>query len=728
MGTRTMTKRVLLVGNPNCGKTTLFNALTGENQRIGNWPGVTVEQKLGYFSCDQQSFELIDLPGVYALTLAEHAEAQDARITSDVVARDDMDIIINVVDACHLERHLYLTSQLLELRKPMIMVLNMMDIATHQGIQIQLADLSKQLGCPVIALQAHRKLGLNDLKKELVRQQNNPAAASALFARLPQDIVDYFNVVQKRLNATEFYVYRWMEQSESIQDMYYVPIEDLDVKVADARYQMIHEWVCRVQKHPHVHQEQLTAKLDRWLLHRIWGVPFFLTILCALFFLAIGVGGAVQNGLDILSKGLFMQLPANILTQINAPPWLLILVTQGIGQSLNVMLTFLPVLAMMYFLLAFLEASGYMARVGFIMDRWMRCLGLPGQALIPMIVGFGCNVPAILAARSMRNERDRLLTILMNPYMSCSARLAIYAVFAAVFFPKHGAWVILSLYGTGILMAILTGWVVRSKYLPGSGSPLLLELPTYHWPTWSRLLRETRLRLWHFMRRAGRVIIPICVVLSALNGVRVNHLPILAWIGQWLMPLFAPMGLTSDNWPAVVALLTGMLAKEVVIATLSSLYIQSSQSMAALAHFDWSVLLQQAGNAIYSKLFALLTPFSSLVTTAQSSVPTLSQVLRDHFPSSIAAYAYLLFILLYIPCVSTMAVIRQEANRSWMWFSVLWSIVLAYTTAVIFYQTATWLWPLNTFKLYFLSGTLLSFVIGIGGWIRWRTYCATRIA
>jgi ferrous iron transport protein B len=719
-----MNKRIVLVGNPNCGKTTIFNALTGDNQLVGNWPGVTVEKKSGFYTFADQRFEVTDLPGVYALGIPETIAAKDAQISAHVIAACDMDILINVIDACHLERQLYLTSQLLELGKPMIIALNMLDIASQNGIQIDSQALSKQLNCPVVDLQAHREIGLTGLQEALLVTEASGSASQLLLKRLPQTILDYARVLQQHLGVSSYLVYRWMEQAIPNTPPGHAPIEDLDVLVADARYHMIHEWVGAAQTKSSDAKEHITARLDRWLLHRIWGLPIFFTVMYALFFLAIGVGGALQSGVDIVSKGIFVQLPINLLTYFQAPSWLISIGAKGLGQACNTMLTFLPVLAVMYCLLSFLEASGYMARVGFIVDRLMRSLGLPGQAFVPIIVGFGCNVPAILAARTLQTERDRLLTILMNPYMSCSARLAIYAVFVAVFFPVHGAWVILSLYGVGISMAVLTGWLLRRTRLPSQETPMLLELPAYHLPTWQRLYRETSLRLWYFLKRSSRIIMPVCLMLSIVNTIDIGQQSLLGWIGQWLTPLFAPMGITHDNWPAVVALLTGVLAKEVVIATLSSLYLQLSHTSSLVGGDAFSLwqTLQDASMAIGGKLIALVSPFSALATANQQTLPTLSHFLKMYFGSSIAAYAYLLFILLYIPCVSTMAVIRQEANKQWMWFSVLWSLALAYATAVIYYQVGTWA-LLHRVNLLYLLGSVGMLIYGIH---RYRSFGACR--
>lgn len=717
-----MTKRVLLVGNPNCGKTTVFNALTASRQKVGNWPGVTIEKTAGWYSRSEKTIEIIDLPGVYSLGLPDHMSAKDAQITAQILAEQDIDLIINVVDACHLERHLYLTSQLLELGKPVVVALNMMDLAVQAGIQIDVTKLSQQLHCPVVTLQAHRQIGLEALDRYIREQKAIPITELAIHSFLPKTVLQHLQTIQREIplyypesrDNTLYYAYRWMEQSaQSSQPSEAIPIQDLDVIMADARYKMVHNWVATALSKANDAKEQFTAKLDRILLHRFWGLPLFFTLMYGVFFLAIGVGGAIQSGFDMFSQAVFMQAPAWMLTQWHAPTWLIQISAFGLGQACHTLMTFMPVLAIMYFLLAFLEASGYMARVAFLMDRVMRSLGLPGQAFVPMIIGFGCNVPAILAARTMQTERDRFLTVLMNPYMSCSARLAIYAVFVAAFFPSNGYQIIFSLYLLGISMAILTGFLARRTFLSGQTTPLILELPTYHCPTFLRLSKEAGLRLRYFIVRAGKVILPLCLVLSLFNINLMDHYSVLfATIGQWIMPIFSPMGIQADNWPAVMSLMTGMLAKEVVIGTLDNLYSQMSHvghSLQAITAVDFSHLCQDVVSSIYAQIQSL---FGWSNTSLESgAVESLPNQLRQHFGSPIAAYAYLLFILLYVPCVSTMAAIRQEATRRLMWFSIVWSMGLAYGVAVFFYQIAS----LPPVILYRVGAVLVvALVVGMG--------------
>lgn len=672
--------QVMLVGNPNCGKTTLFNALTGDTQRVGNWSGVTVEKKSGTFLLNQHPIDLTDLPGVYSLTIAQDTSSQDALITAKAVVTDTIDCIINVIDACHLERHLYLTSQLLELGIPLIIVINMIDIANQQGITINTMALSQQLNCPVIQMQAHRDIGMEALKnaleaQRLMAESLSPAACprdpaisptpQGLTLSLPSPVQQQINQLKDQLlqQGQSTHIAHYMAYRTVEGDSYLLPqktaMPDLDIEMANARYDAVHQLVLQVQQKRSDVSEHFTAKLDRIVLHRFWALPIFFGMMYLMFFLAIRIGSTFQNWFDTATDAIFVQGTAHVLQTLQTPSWLIALCANGIGKGINTTLTFIPVMACMYFFLSLLEASGYMARAAFVVDRIMRLLGLPGKSFVPMIVGFGCNVPAIMAARTLDSERDRILTVLMSPFMSCSARLAIYAVFVAAFFPTNGQNIVFALYLIGIMMAVFTGFLLRKTILRGQTAPFILELPAYHKPALKRLMQDTSQRLRFFVLRAGRFIIPVCILLGGLNALTLHgdlstsqaHAEsILSYIGQWLTPLFAPMGLQHDNWPATVGLLTGTLAKEVVVGSLNTLYGQ-------MAHLG-------AQQSVYG-------------------------VMYQHFNGQAGAFAYLLFILLYIPCVSTMAAIRQETNRKLMWFSITWSLLIAYATATTFYQLAT---------------------------------------
>jgi ferrous iron transport protein B len=702
---------VLLVGNPNCGKTTLFNALTGASQRVGNWPGVTVEKKTGGYVLGKRTIEITDLPGVYSLNTSQ-AVSQDEKIAAKAFVHLNVDIVINVIDACHLERHLYLTSQILEAGKPVIIVLNMMDIASQRGITIDVVQLAKKLNCPVIPMQAHKKIGIEGLNKALESACEPPLP---LFLTFAPEIEKYAAQLTQELlkrgfstALSSYYAKRIIEGDKNLAtDLldgvnFLQETEDFDILCADVRYQKIHELVVKVQTKSSDTSEHFTAKLDRIVLHRYLALPIFLLMMYLMFLFAINIGGAFQDFFDISTDAIFVQATSSWLHQFHAPNWIIALVANGIGKGINTTLTFIPVIAAMFFFLSFLEASGYMARAAFVVDKLMRFLGLPGKSFVPMIVGFGCNVPAIMAARTLDSERERLLTVMMSPFMSCSARLAIYAVFVAAFFPTGGQNVVFSLYLIGILMAVLTGFVLRKTAFNGPASPLILELPAYHRPTLRRLFKETSLRLKHFIIRAGRLIVPVCIILGGLNSITLagsmstgeaNTQSLLSLLGQWLTPLFSPMGLSQDNWPATVGLLTGMLAKEVVVGALNSLYAQLGHfAQVTSTQFDLGSALKAAFWSIPQNLGglgeALLNP---IVASAPDGAVSQSVygMMAARFDGKAGAYAYLVFILLYIPCVSTMAVIRQEASRRLMWFSIAWSFIVAYASAVFIYQMAT---------------------------------------
>jgi ferrous iron transport protein B len=674
---------IALVGNPNCGKTTVFNALTGSNQKVGNWPGVTVAKKVGQFSVGENNFQLADLPGTYALHTEQETLSIDEKITAEYLLENPPEIIFNVVDASNLERNLFLTSQLLELERPMVVILTMSDIASQAKIIVDSEQLSSRLGCAVVEVKAHKNEGLNSLKDVL--KTPLPLAKQPKLP-LTQHIKQLLHKMQSEQKLTYFQAIRLLECGD-VHD-------DLDVMLADARYQWVHELCQKIEYKSGDTGNQITAKLDRFFLNRYLGLPLFLLIMYLMFLFAINIGGAFQDFFDIISETFFVQGVAKWLEYIHSPNWLTALLANGVGKGINTTITFIPVLFALFFFLSFLEASGYMSRAAFVVDRLMRALGLPGKSFVPMIVGLGCNVPAIMATRTLDTERERLMTIIMSPFMSCSARLAIFAVFVAAFFPTGGQNIVFLLYFIGILMAVFTGYVLRKTLFKGEVSPLVIELPKYHLPGFKRLVMQSFTRLKYFITRAGKVIIPVCVLIGGLNAITIElagvNQSILSLIAQKITPIFAPMGISQDNWPATVGLITGMLAKEVVVGTLNSLYAQMGH-VAAMPSDSFSFVegIKQAFQSIPENLSGL---GHALQNPLLASAPddNLSQsvygIMSAKFATKYAAFSYLLFIVLYVPCVSTMAVIRQETNNRWMIFSILWSTALAYFMAVVFYQ------------------------------------------
>ena len=481
--------------------------------------------------------------------------------------------------------------------------------------------------------------------------------------------------------------------------------EDPDIMIASARYTWAHEVTKDVlgeQKHM---KRTLTTLLDRWVLNRFFGIPIFLFMIYFMFLFAIHVGGIFQDFFDISSDVIFVQGTAHVLQVISPPNWLIAILAAGVGKGLNTTLSFIPVLAAMFFCLSFLEASGYMARAAFVMDKLMQALGLPGKALVPMIVGFGCNVPAIMGSRTLSDPRDRILTVMMSPFMSCSARLAVYSVFVAAFFPRGGQNIVFMLYVLGMIMAVFTGSILRKTLVHGKPSPWIMELPSYHIPSWKALVFPTIFRTKNFLVRAGKVIVPVCMILGILNALTIhgqvslddaNANSLLSEVGRFLTPIFQPMGLNTDNWPATVGLLTGAAAKEVVVATLNTLYVQAGHlatvSGSTATSFDLWGGLKEAVMSIFEHIQALPEairhPLLASVPNSQVSSGVYGEMVT-RFVSMHAALAYLLFVLLYVPCASTMAAIRKELNSGWMLFSIGWSTLLGYAVAVLYYQSAT---------------------------------------
>ncbi len=711
--------KIVLAGNPNCGKTALFNALTGSSQRVGNWPGVTVDCKQGTMTIANQTCSVLDLPGVYSLFSYGDQCALDTKIACDYLLSEPVDLIVNVLDAANLERHLYLTTQLLDLGLPMVIALNMMDVLERRGGGIDCAALAKRLGCPVIPIIASQGHNIDALQSSICQQLklaspsvsvlNLPPAVQSLRNQICADLTDY-----AASTNTAFMTLRLLEGDSCSNDsipgallqQLHTKISacqqtlehDIDLIITDVRYQ----WCARVRREALTlktnQRRNLTQRMDAIFLHRWLAFPLFLMVMYAMFFFAINVGGAFQDFFDIGSTTIFVQGCAHLLYLCHAPGWLIAILADGMGKGINTTITFIPMIIGLFLFLSFLEDSGYMARATFIMDRLMRALGLPGEAFVPMIVGFGCNVPAVMGARTLSNMRDRILTVVMMPFMSCGARFAIFTVFAAAFFPVHGALIIFLLYLLGIISAIVTGVVFRKTCLRGTAAPLVLELPPYHRPQWQSLWRLTYRRTRAFVVRAGKVIVPVCVVLGVLNALtfsghvitqEANTHSILSWLGRMLTPIFQPLGVHSDNWPATVGLATGVLAKEVVIGSLNSLYAAQAHLLVAQASFHFWAGLQAALWSIPQNIKQLVSALGNPIAASAADVSMSTGafgVMVHEFGSKSAAFAYLVFVLLYFPCVSTLAAMQREVGHSWALISMGWSCGFAYSLAVICYQ------------------------------------------
>lgn len=669
---------IALVGNPNCGKTTLYNALTGSNQYVGNWPGVTVEKKEGVARLGGREVNIVDLPGIYSLSPYSMEE---------IVARDYIigaqqgsvrpDVIINIVDATNIERNIYLTIQLLELERPMVMALNFMDEARKKGDIIDLKRLSKEIGIPVVPISAktgenleellqtaHKQIhvGFNiepdDLYDDVTHEIHHRIGllihdfASA--ARLPDHwasikLLEGDNIVLDELkldNETKARVDIIAEEYAASS-----AIGDRETLIADSRYRYIEKTVkAAVKKGEGRSAESATERIDKIATHRIFAVPLFLAMMFLMFVITFGPAGSfLSDGVGFLIQGMTGWLTA-ALTAIHTAPWLVSLITEGIVTGVGGVLTFLPQIALLFFFLSLLEDSGYMARAAFIMDRLLRHFGLSGKAFIPMLMGFGCSVPAIMGARTMENEKDRRMTIMLVPFMSCSAKLPVYGLIAAAFFGAWAGLVVFALYLLGMLMAVVSGLIFKRTVFAGEAAPFVMELPPYRMPTINNTLIHVWDRVRRFLVKAGTLIFLMSVVLWFLQNFNGNlHMvtdsadSILAGIGRFIAPAFIPTGFAM--WQAAVALLTGLIAKEAVVASLSMFYGFS---------------LTAGGVAVA----AAMTGFTPL-----------------------SAFSYLVFILLYVPCVAAVSTIYREMNSlKWTAASVGWQVFVAYIMSLTVYQ------------------------------------------
>ena len=687
-------KSIALIGNPNCGKTTLFNVLTGANQSVGNWPGVTVEKKFGYFKLADEKLEIVDLPGIYSLE-QEH-NGIDEKIASDCLEQADISLIINIVDATNLERNLVLTQQLLEKSIPVIVVLNMLDVAEQQGITISHHTLAKHIGVPIIEMVAARKHGVVDLI----------ACLKSVIAK-PQ--LGLANLEIDNSDLTEEPIIKRYHQSRRLVD-----------------------GVVEVSPTHH----SISERIDNVVLNRWLGVPFFLLMIYLMFTFAVNLGAVFIDFFDILLTALIVDgtswLLGNVLPEILAAEVIITLLAQGVGGGITLVATFIPVIGFLYLCLSALEDSGYMSRAAFVIDRLMLGIGLPGNAFVPLIVGFGCNVPAVMAARTLSRDSDRLMTISMAPFMSCGARLTVYALFAAAFFRENGQNIVFGLYLLGISLAVLTGWIFRKQLFPGEITPSLQEMPAYHAPILRNILLTTWLRLKGFIFRAGKTIVMVVIVLNFLNSIgsdlsfgnEDSEDSVLSVIGKAITPAFTPLGLERDNWPATVGLFTGMFAKEAIVGTLDALYSDPQNEtetgppdlLAATGEAFASIgaELVSLGDSLGDPLGVSIGDVSNVEVVAQEqevSGNTLTNM-ASMFSGPFSAFCYLVFVLLYAPCVAVLGAVNKEAGWRWTLLVFSWCTGLAYITATVIYQIGTFsVNPLfSTLWIIAMMSILLAFI------------------
>ena len=699
---------VAVAGNPNAGKSTLINAIAGSRLHVGNWPGVTVEKKEALFDVDGRSIRLVDLPGCYSLS----PYSQEEIITRDYLVTEKPDLIINVVDATNLERNLYLTMQLLELGIPMIMALNIFDEAEAKGYKINTRQMEETLGIAVIPTSATRKTGLDQLLKAVVADKRNRPRTLNYGDDIETVLTGLREYIQREQGGLlEKYPQRWLllkllEGDSLVYKAANISVgslpaqlfehllrahgDDIESILADVRYALSNGLCREVLSRPEKRNIELTERIDRIVLNRFLGIPIFAAAMWLLFKLTFDLSSPFSDWIDEMTGGPLKRWVAAMLGSINAPDWTVSLVNDGVIAGVGSVLVFVPVIFAMMFFITFLEGSGYMARAAFVMDRAMHAIGLHGKSFIPMLLGFGCNVPGIYATRTLENPKDKILTALLIPLMSCGARLPVYVLFVGVFFPNNSGTVIWILYILGMLLAVLMGFIFKKTLFRGEAPMFIMELPPYRMPSLTSLCLHTWEKGKHFLIKAGTYIFAVSVLVwFMLNlpwGVEHKRDSYLGKAGAAIAPVFQPVGF--GTWEAASSLITGVIAKEIVVGTMGEIYAprkeEEKKEMPTLGE-DLKELVVSFGGAVkkaFSTLFYL--PQQDEPEEEQSALKT---ALQGQF-TPLSSFSFMAFVLLYMPCVVVGAAMRQEFG-TWKWAGVAfaYSTVLAWLVALIIYQS-----------------------------------------
>lgn len=691
-----MSIKIALAGNPNCGKTTLFNALTGSNQFVGNWPGVTVEKKEGKLK-GHKDVTIMDLPGIYSLSPYTLEEV----VARNYLINEMPDAIINIVDGTNLERNLYLSTQIMELGIPVVMAINMMDLVQKSGNKIHIDKLSKKLGCEVVEISALKGTGIMKAAEKAISAAQSKKKTVPVH-EFAQDVEDAIKSVENKLTGTvaeaqkRFFAIKLIEKDDKIvEQMKSVPDVSYEVKALEDKFDDDTESIITNERYVYISSiigqcytksskgKKLTTsdKIDRIVTNRWLALPIFAVVMWVVYYVSVTTVGTIVTDWtnDVLFGEIIPPAVESALEAVNCAAWLQGLILDGIVAGVGAVLGFVPQMLVLFLFLAFLESCGYMARVAFIMDRIFRKFGLSGKSFIPMLIGSGCGVPGVMASRTIENDRDRKMTIMTTTFVPCGAKLPIIAMIAGAFFNNSG-WVATSCYFVGIAAIICSGIILKkTKMFAGEPAPFVMELPAYHWPTVGNILRSMWERGWSFIKKAGTIILLSTIVLWFLMGfgweggsfgmVEELNNSILAKIGSAIAWIFAPLGWTKagDGWKMAVAAVTGLIAKENVVATFGMLF-----GFAEVA---------EDGAEIWGNLAQVMTP--------------------------IAAYGFLVFNLLCAPCFAAMGAIKREMNNAkWFWFAIGYQCGLAYVVSLCIYQIGTLLTGGG-----FGIGTVVAFVL-----------------